>query len=265
VSDLRRDQPIPLYHQLEVQLQRAIFDGSFPNGRLPNEEDFVRQYRVSRMTVRAALRRLEENGVIERLRGRGTFVRPEAAAKITRYPARLLGFEEDLLRQGVLPDLEVLAVEDVEAPVAVARALNLEHGERALRVRRRGRVDGQPLWLEVRYCPSDLGARLRQHDLGVGSFHRLLEEVLGTSLAASRMRIEAVGATRQQARMLGVRSGHALLVSQAVLFDARDRPVSHTWAAFRGDHYAFGFELSPHEVGTAPIASRTRAERMIAC
>ena len=93
---IRRDQPVPLYYQIEVALRRAIESGELPVGRLPTEQELVDRYRVSRMTVRSALRRLEEDGLIELHRGRGMFVRPDATGKIVRHPEHVLGFEDDL-------------------------------------------------------------------------------------------------------------------------------------------------------------------------
>ena len=74
MTELRRDEPTPLYYQLEMLLRRAIEMGEFPEGRLPTEEALAKHHGVSRLTVRGALRRLEEDGLILRQRARGTFV-----------------------------------------------------------------------------------------------------------------------------------------------------------------------------------------------
>ena len=90
---LQPDQPTPLYHQLEIALRRSIEAGDFPDGRLPTEAELGRQYHVSRLTVRSALRRLEEDGLIERRRARGTFVCREALDKVTGDRSILEGDE----------------------------------------------------------------------------------------------------------------------------------------------------------------------------
>lgn len=245
MSQIRRDQPVPLYYQIEVALRRAIEADGLPDGRLPTEEELVERYRVSRMTVRSALRRLEEDGLIERHRGRGTFVSPGATAKIVRYPERLLGFEDDLRRQGAKPEIAVLALETLEPPLEVARALGLPAGEAAYRLRRVGRVNHEPLWLESRYYPMAIGARMTEQDLSGASITGLLERVAGVRVTGVRLRVEAAPANARQARHLGVRSGHALLVNQFQFYDADGRALEVLRAAFRGDRYAFSFDLSP--------------------
>lgn len=243
MSDLRRDQPVPLYYQIEVAIRRAIEQGQFGGGRLPTEEELAERYGVSRMTVRAALRRLEEDGLIERHRARGTFVRPEAAAKIVRHPNYLFGFEEDLRRQGAAPDVEVLASELIEPPTSVANSLGLAPGQHAHRLRRRGRVNGEPLWLESRYHPAELIALLPEHDLTSASITSLLGKTAGIRIGSVQLRVEAAAANPRQARYLGVRTGHPLLVSRYAYYATDGRCVEVLHAAFRADRYCFTFFL----------------------
>jgi GntR family transcriptional regulator len=253
MTSLRRDQPVPLYYQIEVALRRAIEGGRLSNGRLPTEEELVGQYQVSRMTVRAALRRLEEDGLIERHRARGTFVRADAMAKIVRHPARLWGFEDDLRRQGAAAEVEVLSIEEVEPPLSVAQALSLPAGDRSYRVRRRGQVNRQPLWLESHYYPRDVGAKIVERDLRGTTITILLQEVLGVPVVAASVRVEAGAANAQQARHLGIHIGHPLLMSQFAFYDASGRTLEVLRAAFRGDRYAYSFDLLPRLTsGPAP-------------
>lgn len=256
---LQRDQPVPLYYQVELALRRAIDDDLLPDGRLPTEEELVDRYGVSRITIRTALRRLEEDGLIERHRGRGTFVRPERVTKIERHPDRLLGFEDDLRRQGATPEITVLSTERADPPAAIRAALGLPSGMAGYRVRRIGRVNGEPLWVESRYFPDAIGQRMLAQDLSAASLTNLLEQTIGVHIAGARMRVEAGSATSGQARELGVRKGHPLLINQFAFVDAEGRALEVLRAAFRGDRYAFSFTLSPRtsletHVGGTPDA-----------
>ena len=67
--------PLPLYAQLESLLAAEIAAGTLPPGsRLPNEEELVKRYAVSRTTVRQTIQHLIRRGLIEIRRGKGTFV-----------------------------------------------------------------------------------------------------------------------------------------------------------------------------------------------
>jgi GntR family transcriptional regulator len=242
VQQLRPDQPTPLYYQLEIALRRAMEAGQFPDGRLPTEEDLAKQYQVSRLTVRSALRRLEEDGLIERRRARGTFVCREALAKLVREHGRF-GFEEDLRRHGGTLTTELLSIEEIESPSFVAASLGLPANESVYRVRRLGRVNGEPLFLVRHYYPLEIGAKLVEQDLTDGSSSQLLAKLLGVRITSARMRIDAAVANAREARHLQVRKGHPLLVTHVTSYDAAGRPLQLMRAAFRGDRYAIAMTL----------------------
>jgi GntR family transcriptional regulator len=242
---LRREAPLPLYYQIELQLRRAIESGQYrPGDRLPTESALQRSYDVSRVTIRTALRRLEEEGLISTRRGRGTFVTAQGdeAHKIERNPARLRAFEEDLLRQGGPPRIEVLAVEHGPAPQRIGAMLELDDGTEVTRVRRVGWVGEAPLWLESRYLHPSIADAVTEPDLGSASMTALLEAVTGLRVESSRLRITAAAATADQARHLHLELGDPVLINEFVVL-AEGRAVEAARAVFRGDRYAFAVEV----------------------
>jgi len=77
-----------LYAQLTAQLREHIANGTLPPGsRVPTELELARNYQVSRGTVRQAIAALVNDGLLERTRGRGTFVRVLPAANTALSPA----------------------------------------------------------------------------------------------------------------------------------------------------------------------------------
>jgi GntR family transcriptional regulator len=239
---LRPEEPTPLYYQLEMALRHAIERGLFPDGRLPTERELGEQYEVSRLTVRSALRRLEDEGLIERHRARGTFVRPDALAKLVRDPVQWT-FEEYIRRHTGSRTNTVLSIEQVESPTGVAATLGLAQHEQVWRVLRLGLTDDEPLFLERRYYPLDIGAKLVGEDLTERSVSEVLEEVLGVRIGSKRMRIDASVANSSEAHYLNVRKGHPLLVCEFTSYDAAGRAIQLLQAAFRGDRYAIAMTL----------------------
>ncbi len=258
---LERSQPIPLYYQLEQQLRQEIESGRWPPGtRVPPESELVRIYGVSRITVRTALERLADDGLIERQRGRGTFVNPNVSPhpKIEREPARLFAFEQDILRQGQEPTTRVLSIEEGPPPARMAALLRLQPGESAVRLRRLGSTNGQPLWLESRYFPLDVGRAIRGCDLTSPAVSRTIEEACGRRAVRASLRIEAASATASQARQLQVAPGAAVLLNEFVFYDAAGRALQALHAFFRADRYAFAFEVSTEPEQTSEDLWATR-------
>src|SRR6478609_8080891 len=75
VNSIRRDSPVPFYFQLSELLEQEVTSGRWePGFRLPSEPELCRSFGLSRTTIRQALGRLEQEGLIERRKGQGTFV-----------------------------------------------------------------------------------------------------------------------------------------------------------------------------------------------
>ena len=93
-----RDKAIPLYYQLETILRKKISAGDYsPDIPLPSEDALAEEYEVSRITVRQALSSLEQDGLVIRQRGKGTFV--SERANTIELP-RFTGSIEDLILMG---------------------------------------------------------------------------------------------------------------------------------------------------------------------
>jgi DNA-binding LacI/PurR family transcriptional regulator len=87
-------QMIARYAQLMSYFRERILDGSLPAGaRLPTELELAAEHQISRGTVRQAMSALVNEGLLERVRGRGTFVRPllPIASPVPRAAERRIG------------------------------------------------------------------------------------------------------------------------------------------------------------------------------
>lgn len=81
-----------LVAQVEQVLRQAIADDCFPSGKLPTEVELAEQLGVSRETVRLAAEALQREGLVVKIRHRGTFTRPPAIGKIRGTKAKVVGY-----------------------------------------------------------------------------------------------------------------------------------------------------------------------------
>lgn len=244
---VNRRSPVPLYYQLESILRDEVVAGYYPGGTpLPTEDVLVRRFGVSRITVRRAMERLVQDGLIHRIPGRGTFVNasPPRDFRIERNPADLMGFEEDIRRTGFVPEARVLRREWVSPPADVAEALGIAPGIEVFRLYRRGTIGGRPLWLEDRYMMRAVASRLRPRDFTVPSLLSTLAREHGLTVDRARVRIAARGASREEARLLDLRPGAPVMVAEFAV-QADGQPAQFVRARFRPDRYAFAFTVEP--------------------
>ena len=256
---LERQQPVPLYYQLELHLREAIESGRFrPGEHMPPENELSRLYGVSRVTVREALRRLEEDGLLSRTPGKGTIILPQSieGRKIERNPARQLAFEEEILRHGFTPRVEVLSLERSPLPERMAALLQLRPGQEVVRARRLGWAGETPLWVESRYFHPRFGESITLEEVARVSLTVFMKAMAGLQIVTTRLRITAGAASVDQAKRLDIRPGDPVLINEFALYSTEGQPVEAARATFRADRYAFTFEASSSSP-TGEIALRS--------
>ncbi|MFF0864123.1 GntR family transcriptional regulator [Nonomuraea sp. NPDC003560] len=103
---LNREGPVPLYQQVAAEIRRRIESGEIPPGHaVPSEQEIEDEFDVSRITATKALRLLRSEGVVYLVPGRGTFVGPEDAprvSKATKPYERIAGEVAERIRAGEL-------------------------------------------------------------------------------------------------------------------------------------------------------------------
>src|SRR5580692_6435313 len=125
---------LPLYLQVEDVLADRISSGVLPVGaQLPSEDELIREFNVSRTTIRTTIQNLVSQGLVEIRRGRGTFV---ASPRMIQELTELTGFVEDMRVLGRIPTARVVSREVVPADDLVAGKLAIAVGTPVVQIRR---------------------------------------------------------------------------------------------------------------------------------
>lgn len=237
---------VPLYYQLENLLREQITSGAFAAGdRLPTESQLIKQYSVSRITVRQALATLADEGLIERRQGRGTFVAERRTQrKSFDGTIHLTGSLDELIGMGINTPVKVLEMNRVEADPHEAEILGLKPGDPLYRLKRLRSRDGQPYSLIVNYLPEEIGAKLDREELSSGALLQMLESKFGFKLRDARQHITAALADPYVAGLLNVRIGAPLLSIARTVFADDGRPLEYVHTLYRSDLYGYTVYLT---------------------
>lgn len=240
--DIDRQSYIPLYVQVENALKDLIESGGVePGEQLPGEPELCRIFDVSRTVVRQALRDLELQGLIQREKGRGTFVaEPKLREALFQ---ELTGFYEDMAGKGRPPVSQVLTQEVVPATRKIAGFLKLKQGAPVVHIDRLRFVDGEPLVLVATYLPAARCPGLESVDFTRRSLYEYLETAYGLVIARGRRVLEAVPASEYEAGLLVVKKGAPLILLDSVSYLADGTPIEYYHAVHRGDRSRFEVEL----------------------
>jgi GntR family transcriptional regulator len=222
----------PFYRQLADDLRARILDGEFSlRDPIPTEARLSDAYRTSRITVRHALALLEQEGLVHREQGRGSFVRPRTIAV---GPRRLTSFSQELRERGVAHASRLIALDEVALPADVP--LDLDGSGRALRIERVRFADQRPIAHQVTHIPADLGAGIETRLREGGSLYASLREAHGLDVDSADETYRVAGASREAAALLSVAPGAPVFVVERVGF-ARARRVEWTLSVVRGEDY----------------------------
>jgi GntR family transcriptional regulator len=226
-----------LYLVLRDRIARGVYAA---NGMMPTENALAIEHNISRVTVRRALAALENEGVIIRRRGAGTFL----ADRVRHRPivADLADALANLIAMGRATDVKLLAFGYEEPTADVAEALGLEGDQRVQRSVRVRYIDGQPFSHLTTFVPEWIGQSYTEQDLASRPLLSLLERS-GIALYRATQEISAQLAEPGVAEALGIEVGSALLALNRIVYDAEGRGIEQLLALYRPDSYAFRMDL----------------------
>jgi GntR family transcriptional regulator len=237
ISVVDSHSPVPLYHQIYLDLKQMIQQEIVPPGStLPPELDICQAYGVGRQTVRMAIARLVDDNLVERYAGRGTFVKSQAD-RLKFYLNR--SFTQQAIEMGYRPHSKLICQEgstlDKTYPAvfekfADAPCLNIER----LRYGDHLPICYQSTTVLTQDCPG-----IEKHDFS----HESLYEVLATHyrmiIHSIDYTVRAVAADEYRAELLNVQAGAPLLFVATSAFLEDGHLVESTASYYRADRYEY--------------------------
>jgi GntR family transcriptional regulator len=225
------NSPVPAYVQLEQDLRRQIQSGAQPFGsRLPPEQTLARLYGVSRVTLRQALQRLADAGLISRRRNIGTII--TAIPEVTLDLRFMESVTSQLRQAGYQTRVDILEQSIQPAPEEPAAALQLDGGASAIVVRRLLSAEGSPVSLITSWLPPRLFPGLETVLLSAAEDS--LWSVLGTTYKRTPTQgknvLEIISSTVQESETLHVGFGSPLIKLISVFTDPSGVPIEHSTA-----------------------------------
>lgn len=230
---LHSDSASPLYRQLMQRIRADITSGLYPvNSRIPSEAELGEAYQVSRVTVRKALAELTREGLLRRMQGKGTFV---CTPRLKSNLREVTSFHEACLMMGCTPGTKVISSGTINAEEELRESLAVTDDE-VVEIIRLRLADQSPVMLETNRFALKYGFLLTEKLNG--SLYHLLSQ-RGVEAASGVHEISLCYATPQQAKLLEVEVGAALLQLDQVIFDQHGVPLHTSHQVIRGDRFTF--------------------------
>lgn len=241
MASVDRSSPIPLYVQLKDILAARIESAEWqPGDRIPSGLELQKTYGLSRITVRRALAELVNAGLLDRQRGRGTFV---TWPKIVHNPALYTSLTDRLLQQGMEPGWQILDVTWVPLTSQVGKQLQIANDTEVLRIRRLRLANDRPIGYHTAYLAAQFVQQIDKDALTEGGSLHYLHQLPQFAGSEAPRTVEAIAAGKEEAMQLGVKSGAPVLLIERVIISADNVPIEYLRAAYRGDRFKYHISL----------------------
>lgn len=228
-----------MYANIKETLLNQIHEGVYKVGaQLPTEAELCDVFQASRTTIRQALNELEHQGIVERIQGRGTFVkRKEIHLVQTR------SFSEDVLHNGMVPRNRLLDATVVPAAKPMDELLKVPLQSPVNALARVRYADEVPLLFEKTYIPWHVAPGLaNDYKEDSGSLYAFLEARYQVKIVRSVEQLKPVLADKEAAKHLRVSEGALCLQVKTLAYGEEGKPLEVSFGIFRGDFQSYTIE-----------------------
>lgn len=232
------DSPIPLHSQVEQILRKLITRSEYKNGKsLPKEIELSNRFGVSRNTVRQATNKLENEGLITRKKGVGTFVtQHDLSTQLDNWHS----FSLEMMQKGLAFENLEIKTAWIKADEKLANFFRIRKNTKILQLIRLRALEGEP----VVYFESCFHPRIGltpDNDFGK-PLYQLLEEKFGIVVVRSNEHIRAQQAG-PFAKKLNIHAHDPILVRERFVYDPGDRPVEYNIGFYRADKFTYSIDI----------------------
>ena len=239
-----RSSGVPVYRQLAEYLKKQITTGVYkPGDVLPSEAEIIRDYNISRTTVRLAFGLISNAGLIRREQGRGTIV----VSQVRSILPKLSSFSEEVARLGRKPATILLSKNEECLSLDAANALSLNPDQKALKIVRLRMADSEPIGLAVSWLNNVEFPQLENIVGDELSLYTVFESQLSLTIRNAVETIRADSAGEYEARKLKIKTGAPVLRMNRTTFvqseEENGTPIEYVEGVFNGSVYSVEVEL----------------------
>lgn len=236
INKLKR-LPIPLV--VKDKLEQLIKDRKLsPGSKLPVETDLANMLGVSRGSLREALHILEEEGVIVRQHGIGTFVREKL--RFVRNPLEVnFGVSEIIESMGLRAGTAELKIVRDKANSSISEKLKIDTGSSIVILKRVRTADEKPVVYTADILPETILGEVGTLKTFSGSLYKFLEGKYGQKADYGVAKIIPTLANSDISKRLGIPAKSVVLLIDQVDYNFRNQPIMYSQEYWRTDIFEF--------------------------
>lgn len=244
-----RDNPVPMYLQVSNWIEGMLQSSEYDVGsKLPSEGELAEKFQLNRNTIRHAISVMVQQGLLEKQKGVGTFVRRKKPLAPVRQLGKMTSFIDDFeldARNGLETESIIISQEKIMPPAEIAAALGLQGGEFAVKIERVRIADKTPFLYEIQYYSFNRFGQLLDMQVK-GSMYQILVDKFGADLDHSIRTLQAVRPSKEIASRLMISRDIPCIFYKSRAFDTKGDCLEVLHSYYRGDRYLFQVETGSY-------------------
>lgn len=233
-----KDSGLPYYLQIFNELRERIVSGAYQPGQLiSSENELVNEFGVTRATIRNAMKKLQDEGLVYTEKGKGSYV---SSPKIEQSLFKFYSFGRNYSSfniQSVL--ISVKEISDSE----IQKIFLLSEDEQLKQIIRIRKLDNTPVIIETSYIPVALAPDIETFDLKNLSIYNLLEQQYGLKILKAKEYLDTCTADSYCSKLLEIEKGESMFVTERITYGINETPIEYRRSIIRSDKFRFSVEL----------------------
>ncbi len=238
-SHIKKDCPTPIYMQVVDYLRENIAEGAWEQAsKIPSEVELMSTLGVSRGSIKKAISKLVDEGLLEQIQGKGTYVK----SKDISFPLTegLISFSESLIEQGLSFETSILDCEIRKSDEDISGHLGIVEGSDYLHLERVRSVEGEPVMFIENNINMALVPGIETADFVNEGLFAIIERLSGHQIEYSKTSFVAKLADAQRADALGLSTQSPLLQQLQTVYLDNDSAIEYARVWLKSSRFQLG-------------------------
>jgi GntR family transcriptional regulator len=231
------DLSLPVYKQIEMKITERIYNGEYPvKSFLPSENEFAKEFEVTRKTIRKALNVLKEQGTIESFPGKGYKV---SSFQWEQSLLQFYSFGRNIASDSQKHKTKLINLDKINGLKDIDEVAN----KQLWKITRLRIIDGIPLILETSYIPQELMPTVNEESVKQNSLYDILEEK-GVNIIKAKEYLEPVLPSLEAQQLMDIDNDQPLFQTLRYTYNSNSEIIEIRESLIRGDHFCFSVEMT---------------------
>lgn len=237
---ISKSSPMPAYYQIKMRILDMIKQDMYEVGdKLPTDSEFCTQYGVSRITVRRALSELEQEGYIERIQGKGSYLKFKG---LDQNIEKFYSFNDEIHKMGMVPSSIFLKLELIAADSTIADILKISEGDKVYLLERLRLANDIIIAYDRSYLPEYIVPGFNKNMISSGSMYDAMERHFDAKPTVAEESLEAISINEKDAMKMRLKPNSSQLLVKRLSYN-KDRIVEYNYRIVNSSVYKYKFKL----------------------